>query len=603
MDKNMAEDGVEENRENTKKKELGGLRTMPFILANEICDRFASSGFHANMITYLTEVLNMPLVPASNTLTNFSGTASFTPLIGALIADSFAGRFWTIIVGSIIYELGLVSITISAVLPSLRPPPCPTKENCKEASTLQLCILYISLLLTSLGTGGIRPCVVTFAADQFDMSKSKVASRSWNFFNWYYFSMGLATLSALTIVVYIQDNVGWGWGLGLPTIAMALSIIAFLVGSPLYKKLKPGGSPLVRLAQVIVAATKKRKAVAPADPSLLYENKELDATISVNGRLLHTNQFKWFDKAAIVTDAEATSLNPPNLWRLATVHRVEELKSIVRMLPIWAAGILHVTSSSHQHSFTIQQARTMDRHLSPSFQIPPASLSIFSVLTVLIGIVLYERFFVPLARRFTRNPSGITSLQRMGIGFMVNILATIVASFVEIKRKAIAANHNLLDKPRAIIPISVFWLVPQFALHGVAEVFMSVGHLEFLYDQSPESMRSTAAALYWIAIAIGNYLGTLLVTLVHKYTGHSRNWLPDRNLNRGRLEYYYWLVSGIQVVNLIYYVTCAWLYTHKPVEEVGDSMDKNDVDLARGRNDGNVDGDVELAKTGTVKAQ
>ena len=222
---------------------------------------------------------------------------------------------------------------------------------------------------------------------------------------------------------------------------------------------------------------------------------------------------------------------------------------------------------------------------------------------MLIGIVLYERFFVPLARRFTRNPSGITSLQRMGIGFMVNILATIVASFVEIKRKAIAANHNLLDKPRAIIPISVFWLVPQFALHGVAEVFMSVGHLEFLYDQSPESMRSTAAALYWIAIAIGNYLGTLLVTLVHKYTGHSRNWLPDRNLNRGRLEYYYWLVSGIQVVNLIYYVTCAWLYTHKPVEEVGDSMDKNDVDLARGRNDGNGDGDVELAKTGTVQAQ
>ncbi|RVW15875.1 Protein NRT1/ PTR family 3.1 [Vitis vinifera] len=571
MDKNMAEDGVEENRENTKKKELGGLRTMPFILA-------------------------------SNTLTNFSGTASFTPLIGALIADSFAGRFWTIIVGSIIYELSSFAllfyngisvpplnsyddsnypkVTTNAIrvdsqpwwigqhhhicsAPSLRPPPCPTKENCKEASTLQLCILYISLLLTSLGTGGIRPCVVTFAADQFDI-------------------MGLATLSALTIVVYIQDNVGWGWGLGLPTIAMALSIIAFLVGSPLYKKLKPGGSPLVRLAQVIVAATKKRKAVAPADPSLLYENKELDATISVNGRLLHTNQFKWFDKAAIVTDAEATSLNPPNLWRLATVHRVEELKSIVRMLPIWAAGILHVTSSSHQHSFTIQQARTMDRHLSPSFQIPPASLSIFSVLTVLIGIVLYERFFVPLARRFTRNPSGITSLQRMGIGFMVNILATIVASFVEIKRKAIAANHNLLDKPRAIIPISVFWLVPQFALHGVAEVFMSVGHL-----------------------------GVSLRSITRKHEKHSSSTVLDsdsnrklsRNLNRGRLEYYYWLVSGIQVVNLIYYVTCAWLYTHKPVEEVGDSMDKNDVDLARGRNDGNGDGDVELAKTGTVKAQ
>ena len=185
-----------------------------------------------------------------------------------------------------------MSITISALLPSLRTPPCPTQTNCVEASALQLWILYISLLLTSVGSGGIRPCVVTFAADQFDMSKSGVAKRGWNFFNLYYFSMGLATLTALTVVVYTQDNVGWGWGLGIPTIAMAISIVAFLVGSPLYKKLKPGGSPLVRLVQVVVAAVKKRDVAVPADPKLLYENRELDAGICLQGRLLHSNQFK-----------------------------------------------------------------------------------------------------------------------------------------------------------------------------------------------------------------------------------------------------------------------------------------------------------------------
>lgn len=222
----------------------------------------------------------------------------------------------------------------------------------------------------------------------------------------------------------------------------------------------------------------------------------------------------------------------------------------------------------------------MDRHLSSSFAIPPASLSIFSILTTLIGLLLYERLFVPFARLFTKNPSGITCLQRMGVGFTVNIVATVVSSIVEIKRKAVAADRNLLDSPKAIIPISVFWLVPQFCLHGVAEVFMSVGHLEFLYDQSPESMRSTAAALYWIAIAGGNYLGTLLVSLVHKYSGEKRNWLPDKNLNRGRLECYYWLVSGIQVVNLIYYVICAWFYTYKPLEEVEERSREGDVELA-----------------------
>ena len=81
------------------------LTIAPCFPANEICDKFAATGFHSNMITYLTQELNMPLVQASNTLTNFGGTANFTPLFGALIADSFAGRFWTIVAGSIIYEL------------------------------------------------------------------------------------------------------------------------------------------------------------------------------------------------------------------------------------------------------------------------------------------------------------------------------------------------------------------------------------------------------------------------------------------------------------------------------------------------------------------
>ncbi|XP_061369924.1 protein NRT1/ PTR FAMILY 3.1-like [Gastrolobium bilobum] len=560
----------------------GGIRTLPFILGNELCDTFAGAGFNANLISYLTQELNMPLVSASNTLTNFGGTSSFTPLIGALIADSFAGRFWTITVASLIYELGMVSIAVSTIMPHMRPPPCPTQVNCKEATSSQLGILYLSLLLTSIGSGGIRPCVVPFSADQFDMTKNGVASRKWNLFNWYSFSMGFATLIALTIVVFIQDNMGWGWGLGIPTIAMLISIIAFVLGLPLYKTVKPQGSPLVRLAQVIVAAIKKRREALPDDPKLLYQNRELDDAISLEGRLLHSDQFKWLDKAAIVTEEEARDPNaPPNLWKLATVHRVEELKSIIRVLPIWASGILLITALSHQHSFVIQQARTMDRHLSHSFQIPPASMSIFSVVTMMVGIILYERLFVPFVRRFTGNPAGITCLQRMGVGFVITIIATLVSALVEIKRKEVAAKYHLLDDPKAIIPFSVFWLVPQYWLQGVGQVFMSVGHMEFLFDQSPESMRSSAAALYCLTAASGNYMGTLLVSLVHKYTGEERNWLPDRNLNRGRLEYYYFLVSGIQVINLIYYLICAWFYTYKPLEDISERNKEEDLETSQ----------------------
>ncbi|KAK4272420.1 hypothetical protein QN277_020982 [Acacia crassicarpa] len=559
----------------------GGLRTLPFILANEVCDKFATSGFHANLISYLTLKMNMPLVSASNTLTNFSGTSSFTPLIGAFIADSFAGRFWTITIASLIYQLGLISITVSAILPSLRPPPCPTQVNCKEASLSQLWVLYGSLLLTSIGTGGIRPCVVPFSADQFDMSKKGVASRKWNLFNWYFFAMGLASLSALTVVVYIQDNMGWAWGLGIPTIAMLISVIAFVLGSPLYKTNKPSGSPLLRLLQVIVAATHKRKLPLPEHPDLLFQNKQLDAHISLHGRLLHSDQYRWLDKAAIVTEEEARNEDaPPNLWRLATVHRVEELKCIIRMIPIWVAGTLVVASSSSLHNFVIIQARSMDRHLSHSFQIPPATMSIFTVLTTMFGLVVYERLFVPLAGRFTNNPSGITCLQRMGVGYVVGIIGPVVSALVEMKRKSVASKYHLLDDPNATIPISVFWLVPQYFLQGLAEVFTSVGHLEFLYDQSPESMKSTASALYSIATAIGSYIGTIMVSLVHDYSGKGSNWLPDRNINRGKLDYFYFLVGGIQVLNVIYYLICACLYTYKPLEEVGETMNEEE-DLDR----------------------
>ncbi|THG22421.1 protein NRT1/ PTR FAMILY 3.1-like [Camellia sinensis] len=570
-EKNMIENGETERKEIKKKKrEVGGIKPIPFILGNEISERFATTGFQTNMISYLTQKLNLPLVQASNTLTNFNGTAGFTPLIGGLIADAFVGRYWTIILGSSIYTLGLVSIIISAVLPGLRPPPCPTQVDCKEASTFQLSILYISLLLTSLGLGGIRPCVITFAADQIGMSKAETESRSWNFFNWYYFFLDLATLIAITFLVYVQDNVSWGWGLGIPTISMALSIVVFIIGSRFYKKENPEGSPLVRLVQVIVASVSKRKEVVPEDSTLLYTNKNLDASISSNGRLVHTNDFKWLDKAAVVTDSDQT--HSPNQWRLSTVHRVEELKSIVRMLPIWASGILQIAAYSHQESFSIQQGRTMDRHLthSNSFQIPPATMQVFDVFTVLIGLLLYERLFVPFARRFTRNPTGITCLQRIGIGYTICILGTVVAALVEIKRKSVAADYNLLDKPVATIPISVFWLVPQYSLHGIALVFFNVGKLEFFYDQSPESMRSTAASFYWIAIALGNYAGTLIVSLLHDYTSKKSNWIPNRNLNRGKLEYYYLFVSGLQVINLIYYFICTMFYTYKALEEVSE---------------------------------
>nr|CAB3461486.1 unnamed protein product [Digitaria exilis] len=468
----MATAAVEREGEGEQKKwKQGGYKTLPFIM-----------GFNANLISYLTQQLNMTLVDASNTLTNFGGTTSLT-----------------------------------------RRPR--------------------------------RPSVVAFGADQFDEQKGAEAwaHRKRRYFNVYFFTMGSATLLAVTLVVYIQDNVGWGWGwgFGIPAISMFVSILVFVVAYQLY---------------VLVAAFKKRNADVPEDTGMLYQDKDLDALISTKGRLLHTNKLKFLDRAAIVTPGDVSSdSGRPKLWRLSTVHRVEELKS---------AGIILAAAGSHNGSFTIMQARTMDRHVTQHFEIPPATMSIFTTGTTLVTIVLYDRVFLPLARRATGLPSGVTYFQRMGIGLAIAISGVASAALVETKRRGLASQHGLLDTPKAIVPMSVFWLVPQYAIHGVADAFASVGQMEFLYDQSPESMRSTAVALFWLCGSFGSYLSTVLVTVVQRATRGHGDWLQD-NINRGRIDNYYWLITFIMVVNLGHYLCCFYFYTLKPLEVSGEHGDRD----------------------------
>ncbi|KAK3128910.1 hypothetical protein QOZ80_6BG0468110 [Eleusine coracana subsp. coracana] len=269
------------------------------------------------------------------------------------------------------------------------------------------------------------------------------------------------------------------------------------------------------------------------------------------------------------TTTDASSGKPaPNPWRLSTVHRVEELKSVIRMGPIWAAGILVIMASSNQHTFFLQQASTMDRRLAPGhtkFQIPAGSMTVFTLLAMLITLFAYDRGLVPLARRYTGLDRGISYLHRMGVGFTISVVATLVAGFMERRRREASVAGGTIDAGTA--PMSAYWLVPQYALHGVAEAFTSVGHLEFMYDQAPESMRSTATALFWLSISLGSYVSTALVGAVHRWTAGpgGANWLPD-NINRGRLDYFYWVVTLLQVLNLVYYVICSRRFTFKPVQ-------------------------------------
>lgn len=272
----------------------------------------------------------------------------------------------------------------------------------------------------------------------------------------------------------------------------------------------------------------------------------------------------FFDKAAVQTEADQIKDGLANPWRLCTISQVEELKSLIRLLPIWASGIVFSAVYSQMSTMFVLQGNTLDQHMGRHFQIPSASLSLFDTLSVLFWAPVYDRIIVPYARKFTGRERGFTQLQRMGIGLLISIVAMISAGVLEVIRLSIVRSNSYYDLK--YIPMSIFWQIPQYFLIGCAEVFTFIGQLEFFYDQAPDAMRSMCSALSLTTVALGNYLSTVLVTIVTNVTTRngSLGWIPD-NLNRGHLDYFYWLLAILSLLNFFVYLWIAKYYNYKKV--------------------------------------
>ncbi|KAK9931236.1 hypothetical protein M0R45_018522 [Rubus argutus] len=355
--------------------------------------------------------LHQGTVSSANNVTNWLGTIWITPILGAYVADAHLGRYWTFLTACIIYLSGMCVLTLAVSLPALRPPKCldANVENCKKASTLQLAVFYGALYTLAIGTGGTKPNISTIGADQFDDFEPKEKAQKLSFFNWWMFSIFFGTLFAYTILVYIQDNVGWSLGYGLPTLGLLISILVFLAGTPFYRHKVPTGSPFTRMAKVIVAAIRKRKVTLPSDPKELYELQLEEYATKGKYRIDSTPSVRFLNKAAVKT----ASTSP---WRLCSVNSSRGDQANAENDSNLDCHILYQALWFHRSiPFLSNKAPPWIEDLEAS-KSRPASLGAFVTISMLISVVLYDRFFVKFMRKLTKNPRGITLLQRMGIG-------------------------------------------------------------------------------------------------------------------------------------------------------------------------------------------
>ncbi|KAL7605666.1 hypothetical protein Lser_V15G18331 [Lactuca serriola] len=547
-----------------------GIKVMPFIIGNEAFEKLGTLGMMSNLLVYLTTVFNMPSITATTLLNVFDGSINFATLLGAFLCDSYFGRHLTLGFACIASFAGLFLVDLTAVFKQLHPPECGSKRgsHCVGPTPFQWLFLLTGFLFMVIGSGGIRPCNLAFGADQFNPNTEAGKRGITSFFNWYLFAVVFAQMVSLTVVVYIQSDLSWPIGLAIPVIFMFISCVLFFSANKMYVKVKPDGSPFTSMARVLVVAVKKRRLKLPEQPQLsLYS---YTPPKSINLALPYSNKYRFLNKAAIVTPKD--TFNPDGStsdpWNLCSIQQVEEFKCVIKAGPIWIGVITYFMVMIQQMQYAVFQALQSNRRLfNTNIEIPAASYNIFTMLTIVIFVPIYDRLIVPQLRRITGKEGGISLLQRTGLGISLTVIVSLVSALVEEKRRNLAFTEPTLGyQPHRgeISSMSALWLIPQLCFAGLAESFTAIGLQEFYYRQFPENMRSVAGAFFFSGLAVSSYLNGLLVTIIHRTTkgAATGNWLPE-DLNKGRLDYFHFLMTCIGIMNLGYFLLFSSWYRYK----------------------------------------
>ncbi|GJN06792.1 hypothetical protein PR202_ga24554 [Eleusine coracana subsp. coracana] len=512
------------------KKKHGGVRASIFIHALVLLSNAANIATILNLVTYLRQNMNMDVARASTISSNFFAALQMFSVPAAFIADSYVKRLYTVLIFTPIeilvsltalhHQQGYILLAIQAHVPSLQPPPCASTQQTSTCETVHgsnLSLLLLGLYLITIGDGAARACLPALGGEQFDVSDPVEQRQEASFFNWYTFAVSSGGFIGLVFIVWVENGRGWDLGFLVCALCVLLGLLIWIAGFPFYRNQLPSGSPITRMC---------------------------------------------LDKAAL--DTGETSA-----WSLCSITQVEEAKIILRMVPIFVSAVFGYIPVPLILNFTVQQGNTMDTKLG-GIHISPATLFVIPTVFQMVILILYDRFIVPFLRKITGYVGGITHLQRIGIGFFSSILATGVAALVETKRKRVAEENGLMDATTGI-PMSVFWLTVQFFLLGVVDVTSFVGLLEFFYSETSMGMKSIGSSIFYCILGVSAWLGSLLIQLVTRVTRHgdrTGGWLDGSNLNKGKLDRFYWLLAVLELVSLLTYMFFARRYVYRNDQRV-----------------------------------
>ncbi|XP_027074027.1 protein NRT1/ PTR FAMILY 5.9-like [Coffea arabica] len=500
-------------------------------------ERFAFKGVASNLVTYLTDVVKMSNSSAAKMVNSWCGFTSMVPLVVAPLADSYWDRYTTVQSAALLYALGLVMLASTALGWLLIPIG-------KVSSSA---LLHWSLYLISLGQGGYNPSLQAFGADQLDDGDELPSNKTDHssdkrrlFFQWWYFGICCGSLLGVSLMSYIQDTLGWGLGFAIPAISFLASIAIFLLGNRFYKHKKA--------KNVDNKSTENMTQTVKTTLSRMFCGKiDLDRNSDVA-------ELELQEKPLFDADPEGME----GLYEKSENenHLVQIAKMVLPLLPVWTMLLMFAVIFQQPPTFFTKQGMTMKRNIGSKFKIPPAALQSAITVSIILLMPLYDILFIPLTRILTQNEKGISVIQRMGIGMFLSVIAMVIAALTERKRLELSRQMVASDLLSETVPLSIFWLLPQYILLGISDIFTVVGMQEFFYSEVPLRFRTMGIALYTSVFGVGSFLSALLISLVECFTssgGRENSWFND-DMRNSRLDSYYWLLAILDSVSFVGFV-------------------------------------------------
>ncbi|NXH53972.1 S15A1 protein, partial [Rhabdornis inornatus] len=359
-----------------------------FIVVNEFCERFSYYGMKAVLTLYFTRFLHWEDNFATVIYHTFVALCYLTPILGAVIADSWLGKFKTILYLSIVYAIGQTVLSVGSI----------SELTGGSANNLapNIALSVIGLILIALGTGGIKPCVSAFGGDQFEEDQERQRA---TFFSLFYLSINAGSLLSTLITPTLRaSECGihtkqecYPLAFGVPAILMAVALVVFLIGSKMYKKVKPQGNIMLEVSKCVGFAIKNR---------FRHRSKEFP------------KREHWLDWAS---DKYSKRL-------------IAQTKMVLRVLFLYIPLPMFWAVFDQQGSRWTLQATAMNGDFG--FQVQPDQMQIVNPILIVIMVPVVDSLVYPLIKKCKLN---FTPLKKMTVGMFLGSLAFVAAALVQVQ--------------------------------------------------------------------------------------------------------------------------------------------------------------------------